>query len=67
MNFGFQVSFSSKFIPRFVNKEAELPSKDKKFIRKGIVGDSKNYFTPEMDAEWDPWIESQLKGTGLTF
>ena len=35
------------------------------FIRKGIVGDWKNHFTPEMNAEWDPWIEENLKGSGL--
>ncbi len=34
------------------------------FIRKGQVGDWKNHFTDEMNKEWDPWIEEQLKGTG---
>ena len=52
---------------KFVNKEKEIPP-DKKgntFIRKGIVGDWKNYFDDKMNAEWDPWIEKQLAGTGF--
>ena len=52
---------------RYVNKEEELDvSKGEgKFIRKGIIGDWQNHFTPEMNAEWDAWIEENLKGTGL--
>ena len=33
------------------------------FIRKGKVGDWRNYFDEKMNAEWDPWIEEQLKGS----
>jgi hypothetical protein len=33
------------------------------FIRKGKVGDWKNHFDDQMNQDWDPWIEDQLKGS----
>ena len=50
---------------QFVNKTKEIPSdKDgNTFIRKGIIGDWKNYFDDEMNNKWDPWIEKQLADT----
>ncbi len=49
-----------------MEKELEWANKTKtKFIRKGIVGDWKNHFTPEMNVEWDAWINEQLKDSGL--
>ena len=54
-----------------VNKEnGEVPPPEvtgltHRFIRKGIVGDWKNFFTPEMNAKWDPWIKNELKNSGL--
>merc|ERR1711892_904888 len=36
------------------------------FIRKGKVGDSKNYFTPEKAKEWNEWIEEKTRGSGIT-
>ena len=35
------------------------------FIRKGKVGDWKNYFDDQMNRDWDPWIEEQLKGSNF--
>ena len=52
----------------FVNKTQEInlaPKPGQDFIRKGIIGDWKNFFTQEMNREWDPWIEENLKGTSL--
>ena len=51
----------------FVNKNKEIPpdGKGSGFIRKGIVGDWKNYFDDEMNAKWDPWIEIQLAGSSF--
>jgi len=50
-----------------VNKTEEMPHRGDgpSFIRKGIVGDWKNHFTPEESKEWDSWIEQELKRTGL--
>ena len=37
------------------------------FLRKGVVGDWKNYFTPELNERFDNEVLSKLKGTGLEF
>ena len=49
----------------FLNKDKEVPADDKGngFIRKGIIGDWKNYFDEEMNKEWDPYIHKQLSGS----
>ncbi|KAK3926899.1 Luciferin sulfotransferase [Frankliniella fusca] len=45
---------------------AEKPE-DLAFIRKGEVGDWKNYMTDQLVAKFDAWTETNLAGTGLTF
>ena len=37
------------------------------FMRKGVVGDWKNFLTPEQSAQIDAICEEKLKGTGLEF
>ena len=37
------------------------------FMRKGKVGDWRNYFSQEMGEKWDEWIEQNVNGTGLEF
>lgn len=37
------------------------------FIRKGIVGGWKDYFTEEMLKEADDWIDENLKDTDLWY
>merc|ERR1719318_1965300 len=51
-----------------VNKTQEKPPQEDgpSFIRKGIVGDWKNHFTPEESKEWDAWIAMELERTGIT-
>ncbi len=51
-----------------MNKEKEIPPKGQAgFIRKGQIGDWKNHFTPQMNQEWDQWIQHSLEGTQLEF
>jgi len=35
------------------------------FLRKGKVGDSANFFSPELSAEWDQWAEQELDRIGV--
>ncbi|XP_053467665.1 sulfotransferase 2B1-like [Ictalurus furcatus] len=37
------------------------------FLRKGIVGDWKNHFSPELEAKFNAFISEELKGTNITF
>ena len=38
-----------------------------RFIRKGAVGDWKNYFSAEMDASFETDLVNKLKSAGLAF
>lgn len=49
---------------KMVNKFYEMGGKED-FTRKGIVGDWRNHFDDNMNTEWDSWIETELKRTGL--
>ena len=54
----------SKNAPLYwVRDTAEGPS----LLRKGIVGDWKNYFTPELNAMFENEFLTKLEGTGLQF
>ena len=37
----------------------------KKFIRKGKIGDWKNYFNEDNSKVWDKWIADNLAGTDI--
>ena len=39
----------------------------KKLIRKGQVGDWKNYFNEENNKIWNKWICDNLEGTDISF
>ena len=47
----------------------ELKSQEGKppFIRKGIVGDWKNYFTEDQNKRFDEEYARRMRGTGLDF
>ncbi|XP_033121113.1 sulfotransferase 1C2-like [Anneissia japonica] len=45
----------------FINKEIS------KFMRKGTIGDWKNYFTVAQNEVFDKLYEDKLKGSGLVF
>ena len=36
-------------------------------LRKGVVGDWKNYFTPELNERFEKEVMAKLKGSGLEF
>ena len=36
-------------------------------LRKGVVGEWKNYFTPELNERFEKEVLEKLKGTGLEF
>ncbi|XP_058232315.1 LOW QUALITY PROTEIN: sulfotransferase 2B1-like [Hemibagrus wyckioides] len=44
-----------------------MDSKKSAFLRKGIVGDWKNYFSPELESKFNTAISEELKGTDITF
>ena len=46
-----------------------LPIKDgdSLLLRKGVVGDWKNYFTPELNERFENEVFVKLKGSGLEF
>lgn len=44
-----------------------LETTDLRTIRKGEVGDWKNFMSPEMVSRFDRWTEDNLRGTGLSF
>jgi len=46
-----------------------LPTKhgEISILRKGVVGDWKNYFTPELNERFENEVLDKLKGSGLEF
>ena len=51
----------------FITTYSSRDPKAAPFIRKGVVGDWKNYFTPEQTAQFDAIYAERMKGTGLDF
>ncbi|XP_050534781.1 sulfotransferase 1B1 [Daktulosphaira vitifoliae] len=47
--------------------EGSEDNPDEQFIRKGKVGDWKNYMSEELSVKFDKFTEDNLRGTGLTF
>lgn len=64
------LEFSAMAANPAINLECLLtPTKDPnmKFIRKGNVGDWKNYMDDNLSHKFDEWIEKNSKDTGLVF
>ena len=38
-----------------------------RLLRKGVVGDWKNYFTPDLNERFEKEVLAKLKGSGLEF
>ncbi|EEB17322.1 conserved hypothetical protein [Pediculus humanus corporis] len=53
--------------PLMSRKEGFSKNSQLKFIRKGQIGDYKNFMSDELIKKFDTWTENNLKGTGLTF
>ena len=49
------------------NAESYKLGRDHSLLRKGVVGDWKNYFTPELNERFEKEVLAKLKGTGLEF
>ena len=60
-------TFENMKINPFVNRTNVPIFQSGGFLRKGRVGDWKNYFTPEQSAEFDALYAEKMKGTGLDF
>ncbi|XP_053975783.1 luciferin sulfotransferase [Hylaeus volcanicus] len=65
------LKFSKMAANPAVNMEHILPqqnvTEDDKFIRKGKVGDWKNYMSEELSRRFDEWTEKHLRNSGLDF
>lgn len=65
------LKFSKMAANPAVNLDHILPHKDlsenEKFIRKGKVGDWRNYMSEELSQRFDEWSEKHLRGSGLDF
>ena len=62
-----QCSFSGmkKNAASYQIKTADLG--ETSLLRKGVVGDWKNYFTPELNERFENEVLANLKGSGLGF
>lgn len=70
------LSFQNMKTNRAVNLEAileksfgtsYLEATDLRFIRKGEIGDWKNYMSEDLSNRFDEWAEQHLKGSELSF
>ncbi|KAJ8687165.1 hypothetical protein QAD02_022959 [Eretmocerus hayati] len=71
---GDHLSFSKMAANPSVNYEEVLAHKNgrskdpnTKFIRKGEIGDWRNYMSDELSQKFDNWMDRNLDGTGLKF
>ena len=59
-------NFRKVMVESVMNDEKRKESM-KTFIRKGKVGDWRNYFTEENNKVWNEWIANNLEENGIIF
>ena len=52
---------------KLINKKTNSDSGGRAFMNKGITGNWKKHFTPEIEARFEEWEEKWFKGTGMKF
>ncbi|XP_041478185.1 sulfotransferase 1C4-like isoform X2 [Lytechinus variegatus] len=65
-SFSFMKSNTSANPDEVLKKSLDL-TKEKTFMRKGMVGDWKNYFTEDQNRRFDQLYQEKLAGSGLEF
>ena len=48
-----------------ISYKSESEEKTSPYLRKGVVGDWKSYFTPELNERFEKEVLEKIKGTGL--
>ena len=54
-------------LPLVYKDQTQVDEGETEFLRKGQVGDWKNYFSPEQDARIDEWVNEHLGELGIPF
>ena len=49
------------------NADSYMLGRNRSLLRKGVVGDWKNYFIPELNERFEKEVLAKLKGSGLEF
>ena len=50
-----------------ISYKSESEEKTSAYLRKGVVGGWKSYFTPELNERFEKEVLEKIKGTGLEF
>jgi len=64
---GFNKMKNNAAVNNEIGKEFGILKQKGHFIRKGITGDWKNHFSPEMNSRLDAWITKNTAGTDIRF
>merc|ERR1712071_348807 len=64
---GFNKMKNNAAVNNEIGKEFGILKQKGYFIRKGITGDWKNHFSPEMNSRLDAWITKNTAGTDIRF
>ena len=50
-----------------ISYNSEIEEKTSPYLRKGVVGSRKSYFTPELNERFEKKVLAKIKGSGLEF